>query len=750
MRTGSFWSVELALFFLLAAGAARAADLEGRVLEKGTRAPLEGVNVYLLPSKEKDTTDEDGAFLFEDVAPGEHTIVVNAPGYDRLEKAETIVAGTEPAPRLLYLRRVSYEVYETTIYDKADRRDDKTRTMGYNTFAKLPGSNGDPIKAVQNLPGVNRANSFSSQVIIEGSAPQDTSYTVDGHRVPLIFHFGGLSSVVFPEALDRVEYLSAGFGPEYGNALGGVVGVWLRPPKRDRYHGLGFADLINTGLLVEGPLGDGGLLLGGRVSYVGFVLKALFKGNSNFDLTTAPEFSDVVGVYDTPLTARDNLRLVTVGSLDTLEFLFTSPVSKSNSGRGTFYMKNAFVRLIPEYTHKYEDGAATRLSLAAGRDWIRTELNDIYLHRTDTSYTLRGEHERKLLDDWTAIFGLDSTYLAAQVDFLAPRNSRIGGGDLQLEPLTQESTTYYATLLGAYLRNVLHREGSPWTVMPNLRIDWFSLLHETVLEPRAAVRYALDTSTTLRMAGGYYAQLPQGQQIDRTVGNPDLKSERAYHATAGVEKDLRGGSERGFVVSGDVFYKYFDNLVVNSSALVTRNGILQPERYNNSGIGRAFGFETLIKMNLKPWTGWLAYTLSRSTRLDDRGDHLFQYDQTHLLTAIAQLELGRNWTLSARLRFTTGNPYTAPVGAVFDSDLDTFRRINGFYFTSRFGPFFSLDARVDKKWVFDNWILSAYLDVQNLTNRENPEQINYSYDYSKSQIVSQLPILPTIGLRGEF
>jgi hypothetical protein len=64
--------------------------------------------------------------------------------------------------------------------------------------------------------------------------------------------------------------------------------------------------------------------------------------------------------------------------------------------------------------------------------------------------------------------------------------------------------------------------------------------------------------------------------------------------------------------------------------------------------------------------------------------------------------------------------------------------------------FHQLDMRVDKTWKFSAWQLSAYLDVQNVYFRQNPEGISYNYNYSKSSVVSGLPFLPIIGLRGEL
>jgi hypothetical protein len=32
----------------------------------------------------------------------------------------------------------------------------------------------------------------------------------------------------------------------------------------------------------------------------------------------------------------------------------------------------------------------------------------------------------------------------------------------------------------------------------------------------------------------------------------------------------------------------------------------------------------------------------------------------------------------------------------------------------------------------------------------NPEQIQYAYDYSDQEVVSGLPIIPTLGIQAEF
>ena len=47
-------------------------------------------------------------------------------------------------------------------------------------------------------------------------------------------------------------------------------------------------------------------------------------------------------------------------------------------------------------------------------------------------------------------------------------------------------------------------------------------------------------------------------------------------------------------------------------------------------------------------------------------------------------------------------------------------------------------------------MLNAYLDIQNVYNQQNPEGISYKFDYTCTSERSGLPIVPILGLKGEF
>jgi len=116
---------------------------------------------------------------------------------------------------------------------------------------RIPGTNGDAIRSLQNLPGV--ARTLTGLLIVRGSAPQDTQIFIDGTAIPYVYHLFGLSSVVPTEILDRLDFYPGNFSAQYGRAMGGVVDVGIRDPKTDGIHAMAQADLIDVRLVVEGP-----------------------------------------------------------------------------------------------------------------------------------------------------------------------------------------------------------------------------------------------------------------------------------------------------------------------------------------------------------------------------------------------------------------------------------------------------------------------------------------------------------------
>ena len=111
---------------------------------------------------------------------------------------------------------------------------------------------------------------------------------------------------------------------------------------------------------------------------------------------------------------------------------------------------------------------------------------------------------------------------------------------------------------------------------------------------------------------------------------------------------------------------------------------------------------------------------------------------------LATTALGDSWRLGGRFRYTTGNPFTPVDHAVMSGG--QYIAVDGPLLSQRLPAFVQLDLRLDHAWRRSWGTVLLYLDVQNVTNRENPEGVTYNRDYSQRSYTTGLPVFPAIGV----
>jgi hypothetical protein len=493
--------------------------------------------------------------------------------------------------------------------------------------------------------------------------------------------------------------------------------------------------------------------LGARQSYVGLILKQLFKNNDSFDLTVAPTYSDISLIYNYNINEDNKFKLTSIGSSDSLKFLFKKPLDTDPTVRGEFSNKTEFFRLIPQYTYRHSASTKLNTSIGAGVDKIVVNVGTNYFRLMNRALTTRFEWEQKATEVWKFYAGWDNIYYWSNYAIRLPGIYSNGGvaNPFSTNDYKEVKGSAQTKFIGLYLRNEFRVPDSKWLFSPNLRVDHFNLSHEWVFSPRPSLAYAMTESLTTKLSGGVYYQPPLNQEADKTFGNPEIKSDRAWHANLNVSKDFRRGSSQGFTLSSDLFYKYLDRQIVASDEYVNREGKLVPLFYNNNGRGQVFGIQNFLKYIKDPYVFSVIYTLSNSERWKKGADKTrAPYDQRHILNLLASRQFTRNWKVGTRVRYSTGTPVTPINSASYDSDNDVFIPLRAKAYSGRLKDFFQMDVRVDKKWILEAMILSAYLDLQNVTNRRNQESLNYNFDYSQSKAVTGLPFFPVLGIEGEF
>jgi TonB family protein len=723
--------------------------LSGRVIERGTRTPLGGVAVEAAGVATE--TDATGRFALRGLPAGQVKVTVVSPEHEPLTVTETIA--TDKAVEVEYrLTRRHYDPYEAVVRGERPRKEVAVRTISTDEVRTVPGTQGDVIKVLQNLPGVARSPFGIGLLVVRGSDPNDTKVFLDGVPIPLVFHFGGITSVVSSDVIEGLDFYPGNFGSRFGRATGGVVEIRTRDAK-DAFHGLVQADVYDGRAQLEGPLLGGTLVLSVRRSWVDAALRLVLpriSPEANRELRIAPRYYDYQAKYTRPLGAG-TLSISAFGSDDKLEFVR----AVDQAGAPTFYLNTLFHRGSARW--RVASGALQNdLVLYAGKDGFNILQGTNVGVLTDVwNVGVRETARWKLSDALTLETGLDlverrfhySLYRAKQDAPGAVGSSGAGQGTILDE---KASGSWFSP--GAWVE-AEWQPAEPVRLVAGLRADFDSRLRSARgwLDPRATAFWTVRPGTVLSAAAGLFGKPPEPGELTRLFGNPELVPSRAAQYSAGIRQELPWGAS----LEATGFYKSLWRLVTFTNATRPDGSLV---RDSNEGRGEAIGAEFLLRKDLaKGLFGWIAYTWSRSLRLDDPtvGSypdwHLFALDQTHNLTLVLSWRLPGEWILGSRVRLVSGNPYTPYVGHVLDADTGRYQCVpSNDVLSRRLSPFFQADARVDKRWVYESWMFSLYLDVQNVTNRTNAEFRAPTYDCGGQVVIPGLPILPSFGLRAEW
>ncbi len=730
-----------------------ASRISGKIVTEGRDAAIAGATVSVVAADgttHNVTTAADGAFAIPDLPFGSYRLEVSASGFAATSSTQQVEPG-ESIEVVLRMARENAKVIaptdevldEVRVTGKRPPREVTKRTLEQRELTRIPGTNGDALRAIQNLPGVARPPGLAGLLIVRGSAPNDTNVFVDGTLIPLVYHFGGLSSVIPTEMLDKIDFYPGNFSAMYGRVTGGVVDVGVKDPVSadKKLHGMVQVDLIDARAMARGPIGDTGwnFALAGRRSYFDVWLKPVLEA-ADAGVTTAPVYYDYQAILHREWK-NQSLRFMFFGSDDRLRILIKSVNGSEPGLGGGLAFGTAFYRFQARYTNKFSDDTEFKITAAVGKDAIDFNIGQNYFRLDTVPITVRTELSQKLASSVKNNFGLDMLYAPYDVDIRLPAPPKPGeppAGPFLSRPslVVSDSDSLYRPALYDEV------ELTPWRgsrIITGVRLDYAKDTKSWDVGPRFAMRQDLTKEfprTTIKGGVGQFAQPPQPQETSRIFGQSGLTSNRATHYGLGAEQELT----RNVEVSVEGFYKQLDNLVVAGSG--------------NSGVGRVAGVETLLRY--KPdsrFFGFLAYTLSRSTRrpTPESPEYLFQYDQTHILTALGSYRLGRGWEFGARYRLISGSMTTPQSYGFYDLNVGSYLALASYPPNSVRNPMFhQLDLRIDKTWTYSWGKIGAYLDVLNVYNQGNPEGVSYNYNSTLSTRATGLPILPSLGLRGEL
>ncbi|MFP4164921.1 MAG: TonB family protein [Chitinispirillaceae bacterium] len=775
-------------------------NFKGRILERGTRKPLaEAMVVVRFPDTLCDTslgmpfslyleqiaeyegqsleddrlvalTDSNGHFSFSSLPDCSVEVTLPVSGYEPFRTGEKL-STSEVVEANYYLRRHSYSDFEVTAYGRVEEKEVSRHQLTVAEVKKIPGLGGDAVKVVQALPGVGRPSLGGTDVIVRGAPTWDSRYFLDGVSIPLIYHFGGLKSVYNSDALESVDFYPGGFSTRYGGGIAGVIELTGRKAKSDRFQGSVDLNMLDATLLIEGPVNEKvSFLASGRRNFVGDILDYYFDNADpdQFQGSVAPFYWDYLLRTDVDVNNKHDLFVTLFGARDSMGVFY--PRMRGGSSEIDDDVQNFTMKIL---FHMLTVG-------------LESELNDKWsnsLRLSGTYADSRFSAFGLVTADESARFG----YLRNQLSFQANEKVKINAGaDIELlnldlyltipgaDNLINRDTTedWLFGVAGAYL-NMEYKPIEKLQIIPGLRFDFYPELdyngsvfpefwpyesmeyrHRFSGEPalRMNARYEHSNEHIFKGAIGTYSQTPQpiGQVIHPTWGEPDMPATKSAQYVAGYEWYIND------LVSLDM-QTYLNrqwDIPRTASPLDYDPDASEQKLYYDDGKGRMYGLEVMLRHDQsEKFFGWLAYTLSRSERWDRALEEyvIFNQDETHHLQLLGSWHLDNDWDVGFRARYVTGKP-TTPVKEIVEYENGNYiGTVPGEKNSDRLDPFFQLDLRIDKKWVFKKWMFSTYLDLQNIFwfYYKSPEFTTYNYNY-KHKSTFAMPPLVSLGCKMEF
>jgi len=651
----------------------------------------------------------------------------------------------------------NFNPYAITVKGKLIKNEVSFERISTQEAMAIPGTNRDTIQAINNLPGMNSIsvfNGYGSGLIVRGSAPEDSLIRVGEHSIPLLYHFGGLESVLEPEMVKSTDFYAGGFSAKYFNVTGGVIQVNLRNPRTDRWGGYANFSLLSASTMIEGPIGKKDAVSltfkrGMLDLYVASLDKiGVFNDKLNFE--TYPFYYDSSITFTHKFSSTNFFKTIILGSYDKMK-IHKKIISDTQKIGTTISNKSEFIKIINEW-HLKKGKIYSLFSPAIEAVYVDANLgsnaffkNGFYQLSLSENILYKISKYQKLKVGLRFLTG----YYTLNVNLFAmKKEGEIGFNLLNENNQIEDKSKNFFWYPGFYMVDAI--KFYKLLFAPGVNFIYDSHNKKYLVDPRVFLKFKINKKLSLKTATGLYSKIPSNDENFEPWGTPKLKPEKAIHLVAGIEFSLT--KNIFFDLQG--YYKKLFDLVVR----IDKN---DPTKYANKGKGYIYGIEFLARHKLaNNFFGWISYSWSISRRKDAIGTNgkeakwrPFDMDINHNLKIITSYKINNYWQIGAKFTLLSGLPYSDLKNCdyIYDSDnnisIPIYKKdIN----SNRMPVQHQLDIRIDKFWIFNKWILSSYLDFQNVYIHKNAIGVSYSKDFSEKKYSYNIPIMIFLGLKADF
>ena len=730
--------------------------------------PAMGASIIVKDTEFYAVSDFNGLFIIPDIPFGNHTLEISYIGYSKqfvnidIQKKNTDLIK-------IFLEKESTQLKNINL--NAEREEKKNEVgisvikLTSKTINQLPSMGGEPDVAqfLQILPGVIFTGDQGGQLYIRGGAPIHNKVLLDGMTIYSPFHSIGFFSVFDTDLIKKVDVYTGGFGAEYGGRISSIMSIQTRDGNKKHLAGHISSNTFASKLLLEGPIFNSSkntisnsFILSAKTSYLDKTSKSFYSYVSSDGLPYS--FSDFYGKLSFFSNNGSKMNIYGFGFNDKVNYVNLTELGWVTYGFGTNIV------LIPNSAKMLVEGKMSYSKYDTFQEDLGEPRNnstiDGFNIGLDFAYFVSQKHRLK--------YGIEILGYTTKLNF---RNS-IG---TLIDP--EDHSTEFAAYISYKYNN------TRLILDPSIRIQNYTSLGETSIEPRVGLKYNLTEKIRFKGSFGVFSQNLMSTSSERDVVNlfsgflSSTTSLPSYFQGDAVESLLQ--KSRHYIIGLEYeLNSYLDfNIeayVKNFSQLISENNNqifqdvpefeLEPDYLKKEFIieqGIASGIDVLVKYVNDRINIWSVYSFGIIEREDELQIYYPHYDRRHNFNLLFSYLFSekKDWEFSVRWNYGSGFPFTKTQAyyeqinftAGSNTDINTVNGDLGILYsdlnTGRLPDYHRLDISLKKKYYFTQRIhLEWTLGITNLYDRDNI----FYYNRVEAIRINQLPIMPSLGIKWVF
>jgi hypothetical protein len=744
--------------------------LSGVISDENSNETLIGVNI-LFPEQQTGTITNEYGFYSITLPEGTYKLVISYLGFQNIVETVELTSDQIKNFSLIEATETLDEVIITEDVEKLNIRKPQmsVNALSANTIKQIPVVLGevDVIKAITLLPGVTTAGEGASGFNVRGGSADQNLILLDEAIIYNSSHLFGFFSVFNPDAIKDLRLYKGGIPARYGGRVSSVLDIYQKEGNSNEFHANGGIGAVSSRLLVEGPIKKekGSFLLGGRASYAHLFLPL-------FDIDNIAYFYDLNTKLSYKLNQNNSIYLSGYFGRDVFSL---SDSFENTYGNSVFNFR---------WNHLFSDKLFSNLSLIYSDYYYGLNLEFVEFNWNSgiRNFNLKYDFKHYLTDKVKLQYGLNGIYHKFNPGEIEPSTSTSGINPQKLidkyalenalyfdveHQLNDKLTASYGLRYSNFLRlgqDELNRYENDQAVIFNEELQIYekadpigtekfkrSDIIESFnnLEPRLALAYQLNNNSSVKAS---YNRMTQYLHLLSNTSSPtplDVWTPSGKYAKPQILDQIAVGYFRNFSnnkysLELESFFKTVKNRIdyIDGANLIANDAI---EQVILNGDARAYGLELLLRKNEGQFTGWLAYTLSKSEQqtkgrtVNEAGINNGEwyntpYDKTHDISFTGSYELTKKWSFNANFLFQTGQPVTYPNGQYEYNGIriPSYTNRNEF----RLPTYHRLDISANYtpnpnkvKGFKGEWVFGIY----NLYNRRNAASISFSQNRDTSR-----------------